>query len=103
MKKKSVKKSNSVSVTTDDLALMVQKGFVGIDKRFDGVDKRFDGIDTRLDGIDERLDGIDGRLDKIEGRLDGIENILLRNHNNRIERLEDKILQVQVILGKTLK
>ena len=88
MKNKSIK-NKVVSVTTDDLALMVQKGFVAIDKRFDGVDKRFDGVDKRFD--------------KVEERLDRIENILINEHNSRIERLEDKMLQVQVLLKTNFK
>ncbi|MBU3942755.1 hypothetical protein KKA24_02100, partial [Patescibacteria group bacterium] len=54
---------NNKGVTIDDLAIMVQKGFFGVDQRLDGIDLRLDGIDQRLDGIDLRLDGIDLRLD----------------------------------------
>lgn len=35
--------------------------------------------------VDKRLDGVDVRLDRIE-------NLLLRDHLNRIERLEDTVL-----------
>ncbi len=75
--------------TIDDLAVMVQKGFIG--------------VDTRFDGIDVRLDGIDVRLDKMDTRLDHIENLLIRDHTNRIERLEDVSRQLQVKLGVDLR
>ncbi|MEK7208361.1 MAG: hypothetical protein AAB699_02305 [Patescibacteria group bacterium] len=65
-------------ITVEDLAGITAKGFEGVDKRFDGVDKRFDAVDKRLDGVDVRLDRI--------------ENLLLRDHLNRIERLEDTVL-----------
>ena len=32
-------------VTTEDLAVMVAKGFAGVDKRFDGIDERFDTVE----------------------------------------------------------
>lgn len=42
-------------------------------------------------------------LGEVKIRLDRIENILLRDHNNRIERIEDKLMRVEVILGQRLK
>ncbi len=71
-------------MTIDDLAVMVQKGFQGVDKRLDGVDKRLDRIEDRLDGIDDHLEHIDGRLDRIE-------KIFSVDHKNRIERLEFEV------------
>ena len=32
----------------ENLAIMVKKGFDGVDARFDGVDARFDGVDERF-------------------------------------------------------
>ena len=72
-------------VTIDKLAEITANGFAGVDKRFDAVDKRFDAVDKRLDGVDVRLDRI--------------ENLLLRDHLNRIERLEDTVLQLKVKVG----
>lgn len=57
--------------TIENLAVITANGFKGVDKRFDGVDKRFDRI----------------------------ENILLRDHLNRIERLEDTVLRLKVKVG----
>jgi len=37
--------------TIDDLAMMVQKGFISVDKRFDGVDTRLDHMKTCLSEI----------------------------------------------------
>jgi hypothetical protein len=48
------------NTTNDDLAMMIAKGFEGVDKRFEDMDKRFDRI----------------------------ENILLEDHRKRIEKLE---------------
>ena len=71
-------------MTIDDLAAMVKRGFddtakeTVVDKRFYEVDKRFDEVDKRFDRI---------------------ENILLRDHLNRIERLEDTVLRLKVKAG----
>lgn len=58
-------------MTIEDLAVITANGFEGVDRRLDGIDKR----------------------------LDHIENILLRDHLNRIERLEDTVLQLKVKVG----
>lgn len=73
--------------TIDDLAGMVQKGFVGVDKRFDDMATKDD-----LTEVNTRLDGIDTRLEHIE-------NMLLRAHENRLEKLEDKMRVVETALA----
>ncbi|MEK7170582.1 MAG: hypothetical protein AAB767_04820 [Patescibacteria group bacterium] len=65
-------------MTIEDLAIITANGFKGVDKRFDEVDKRFDEVDKRFDRI---------------------ENLLLRDHVQRIERLEDTVLQLKVKVG----
>ncbi len=70
-----MKKKN---VTINDLAVMVGKGFDGVDKRFDGVDKRFDAIDFRLDKI---------------------EKLILADHKRRIEKLEEEIKEINGLLA----
>ncbi len=66
-------------MTIEDLAVITQQGFVGLEDR---VNKRFDNV---------------------EGRLDRIENTLYLRHDNRLDKIEDKLLQIQVILGKKLE
>jgi len=58
-------------VTIEDLAVMVKKGF-------DGVDKRFDGVDDRLDRI---------------------EKLILADHKRRIERLEEQVKDLRDLLA----
>lgn len=58
-------------MTIEGLAGITANGFKSVDRRFDEVDKRFDRI----------------------------ENILLRDHLNRIERLEDTVLRLKVKTG----
>ena len=70
-----MKKKN---VTINDLAVMVGKGFGGVDKRFDGIDKRFDAIDFRLDKI---------------------EKLILADHKKRIERLETEVKELKELIA----
>ena len=57
---------------------------VWISHALDRVYARFDGIDARLDRIDARLDRMDARLDRVEG-------VVLRDHGERIARLETRL------------
>ena len=45
-------------------------------------------ISHALDRVYARFDGIDARLDRIDARLDRIEGVVLRDHAERIARLE---------------
>lgn len=72
-------------VTIEDLAVMTQKGFSSLEVR----------MEERFDQIDRKFDIIDTRLDRVEFRLDRIENILARDLQNRIERLEDDMQRVK--------
>lgn len=76
------------NVTIENLAMMVQKGFVGVDKQFEGVDKQFEGVHKEFGKVYKKLDVIGDRLDNIEVRLEKIEKVILNDHRNRIERLE---------------
>lgn len=113
-------------VTIDDLALMVGKGFAGIDTQLDSmnvrldsmdvrldgidvhldkIDVHLDGIDVRLDGIDIRLDGIDGRLDRMDERFDDVDTRLVSMESgnyNRLTRLETTVKAITHVLEKDL-
>ena len=78
------------NVTIDDLAVMVQKGFDGVDEKFERVDKRFEQVDKRFDGIDKRLDGMVTKAE-MNRRFDGLEDRVLAGHQKRIEKLEAEI------------
>lgn len=69
-----MKKKN---VTIDDLARMVQKGFLETAKKSE-VDKRFD---------------------KVEDHLERIEKLLIAEHRRRIERLEVDVRELKELLA----
>ena len=64
----------SIQSEIEKLAQIVQAGFAGVDKRFEQMQT-----------------DIDNRFDKVDERLDRIENILLRAHDNRLDRIDDDI------------
>ena len=80
------------NITINDLAIMVKHGFDGVDKRFDGVDKRFDEIDKEFVGVRKRFE-------KIETQLYRIEVTVLHDHRQRIEKLEDEIVDIKGLLA----
>ena len=69
-----MKKSKTKKVTIDSLALMVGKGFAGVDKNFKVVNNK-----------------MDSGFEKVNKRLDRIENILLEKHSEEIKMLKDRV------------
>lgn len=75
------------NVTIDDLAVMVQKGFDGVDKKFDQVDKRFEQVDKRFDSMVTKAE--------MNRRFDGLEDRVLASHQKRIEKLETEVKELR--------
>ena len=51
-------------VTIEDIAVMTQKGFAGIDKRLDGIDQRLDRIVIR--SLDNRVLRLEDKMRQLE-------------------------------------
>ena len=66
------------NITLNDLAGMVQRGFLGVDKRFDEVDKRFDLLEAEMNA-----------------RFDQLEKIIFHEYKDRIEKLENQVKELQ--------
>jgi hypothetical protein len=45
-------------------------------------------LDALRGELHRGFDGVDQRLERVEGRLDRVENVVLRDHGERIARLE---------------
>lgn len=77
-----------VKITIEKLALMIQKGFNGVDKKFEQVDKKLEhvatkdqvhNLETRLGVVEKDVEYIKENLDDaatLGKRVDYIENIL---------------------------
>jgi len=66
-------KKENKKITTDDLAIMIGKGFSGVDKKFEKMDERFDKVENRLEKVENRLEKVENRLEKVENRLEKVE------------------------------
>lgn len=71
-------------ITIEDLARMVQKGFLETAKK-DEVNVQFDEVNVRFD--------------KIEDRLERIEKLILADHKRRIEKLEFEVKELKELLS----
>ena len=67
----------SKSITIDDLAGMIKKGFDETAKR----------------------EAVDLRFDKIDERLEKIEKLILADHKRRIEKLEIEVKELKELLA----
>lgn len=61
-------------VTTNDLAIMMAKGF-------ERVDNRFDTLETKIDRLEIKVDNL-------ELGQEGIRNVLIGNQERRMEMIE---------------
>ena len=90
---KAIKKTKQIKhskVTIDELALMIGKGFRGVDERFNKMDERFDRMD-------ERMDRMEMKLDSLERRILAIEDILTKRGRD-IEEMKGDIKEIKAEL-----
>src|SRR3989344_5310848 len=80
-----------ISRSQAELAVMMAKGFEGMDIRFEAVDKRFEAVDKRFDGMDKRFDTIETRLDTVEMKIDRALYTDNVNLDRRVKKLENKV------------
>ena len=71
-----LKAEKSTDKKIDNLAGMVQRGFLGVDKRFEAVDKRFEAVDEKFKAVDKQIreseEGIKGEINnRIDDRVIG--------------------------------
>ncbi len=86
-----MKKKN---ITNDDLALMVQKGFNGVDDRFNKIEAEvkggFSNLNSRMAKVEIRLDNLENEVEEI--RKHQIAHTIYRDEfeklQNRVKALE---------------
>lgn len=113
--KKKVKSKENISAKIDNLANVVKIGFEEVNKKFENVDKQFKNVDKQFEqmaiavkvGFDEmgkQIREVDEKVDlfreEVDVSLDRVENILVTGHENRIERLEDKVRVLETTRSK---
>ncbi|MFA6096740.1 MAG: hypothetical protein WC788_03890 [Candidatus Paceibacterota bacterium] len=70
------KKKSNKGTTTEELALMIGKGF---------------------EHMDSRIDKIDNELEKVEMKLDNLENINMRDHEDIKMRLDNVAYRFELV------
>ena len=80
------------NMTINGLAVMVKKGF-------DGVDKSFEKTAT----VEHVSNEVKGLKKWAEGRFDKIEKVILDDHKERIAKLETKVTYLENILNLNIK
>ncbi len=58
-----------------------------------GVDKRMDGFDSRMDRFEKRMDAFDRRMERFEDLLIEMRNTFIKDHTERIVRLESSVFR----------
>ena len=92
--------------TIDDLAQMVQGGFVNSEKR---ISERFDKMDKRFDKIDEKIEETWNKLDSLERRIIFLENTItkhsktLAKHSKILAALQKELREVKTTICKYQK
>jgi len=71
-------------ITIDQLAMMVQRGFMETQKELSKNAKKID---------------VDRRFDQVEKRLDRIEKLILPNYKERIEKLEMDVKELKELIA----
>ena len=100
------KTAKTKKITLEDLAMMTQKGFAGMDerlgnmrvemgKRFDKVEDRLDKVEDRLGRVEDRLDKVEDRLGRVEDRLANVEYLISSDINKRMEVVEHKVRRME--------
>jgi len=102
------------TVTIDDLAIMIAKGFKETDNRFialeEKMDNKFVALETKMDNkfvtletemnnkfgaletkMDNRFDGLETRFDTLTVRVDCNEKTVFKDHEPRLRKMERKL------------
>jgi hypothetical protein len=85
-----------IKVTTDDLAIMIAKGFRGVDEKMSGLEKRLTG---KIDSVDTRLTSLESKVNQMDMRLTSqLDNVVL-NYTRRDEhsKLEKRVRRLELV------
>ena len=64
-----MKKATNKKMTIDDLAVMVAKGFAGVDKKFDGVYRKFDEVDNKFAEVKKEISEVKKDVAEVKENL----------------------------------
>ncbi|OGZ69756.1 MAG: hypothetical protein A3D44_04405 [Candidatus Staskawiczbacteria bacterium RIFCSPHIGHO2_02_FULL_42_22] len=90
-------------ITIDQLARMMQKGFLGVDKRFDETDAKIHRIEASIQAIDlkfsQKIDALTTTLDKFLKRMTDMEEefTIMKNDLKKMKKVIREKLGVDLI------
>jgi len=80
--------SDKETTTNEDLAILINNGFDGVQKQFDGVYQKFKEVDQQFEKIDGRFNKVDEHLEYLDARLGRLEADVHTLKEERLTRLE---------------
>ena len=86
------KTAKTKKITLEDLAMMTQKGFAGMDERLGNMRVE---MGKRFDKVEDRLDKVEDRLGRVEDRLANVEYLISSDINKRMEVVEHKVRRME--------
>lgn len=79
-------------ISLDDLAAMMQRGFIRIDEKFDAIDKRFDVLESKVDSMDVKFTQ---RFEKVE--------TLLYQVASDVEKISERLTRLEEFVHTAIK
>ncbi|MCK5122888.1 MAG: hypothetical protein KAQ87_01960 [Candidatus Pacebacteria bacterium] len=73
-------------ITIDELAGMMQRGFVALENK---MDSKFDKLDSKFDRLDNKVNGLKSEMDRKFDRVDERFDQVLTNQDHILGRLEN--------------
>jgi len=77
--------------TLDDLAVMIAKGFAGVDERLDAIESRLTAVENFARSTDERLDRVQDNLRELTTTVERVESTIIADNVRRIGVLEERV------------
>ncbi len=87
-----MKEKKTTNQMIEDLAISVQKGFLGVDKKLEEIRQEMEyGFKEARQEMKTGFKEVNERLDRIESTVN--------SHDNRLDKLEDSMLVVKTKVG----
>ena len=87
-------------MTLDDLAGMVQAGFLDLAARIDGVSVDLKALTLRVDALEKRMVALEMRMDGFEKRIDLFENRMENGFYNITQELQQIRKQITITVTR---
>lgn len=83
----------------DDLARIVQEGFLDMGNRIGGVESKIVGLESRIGGLESKIGGLESRMETLETDVKGIKSTVENIEaelNKKVDKTEHNTLKYRV-------